>query len=216
MNRTRLIPLVLAAAMAMAFPAMSQINVSGSIQSDILIPQEDKEIGAEHSDDKVLTNTYLDLKLGSKYVEAGARFEFLKYPLPGYEPDFKGWGVPHFYVKGHYKNVELTVGDYYDQFGSGFVLRTYEERSLGIDNALRGAHLNYKPVEGVTLKALTGKQRRYWHHNDALVSGVDLELGLEHFFKSLQAHDTYITVGVSWVNNHENVGDDAIFVDATH
>ncbi len=216
MNLPKLNSLILATALLMAPPAVAQITVSGSIQSDVLIPQDDETIGTEHSDDKVLTNTYLDLKLGSKYVDAGARFEFLKYPLPGYEPDFKGWGVPHFYVKGHYKNVELTVGDYYEQFGSGFVLRTYEERSLGIDNALRGARLNYKPVNGVTLKALTGKQRRYWHHNDALVSGVDLELGLEQFFKSLQAHDTYITLGGSWVNKHEKADDDAIFVDATH
>ena len=197
--------------------AVSQITVNGSIQSDILFPQDDDKIGTEHSEDKVLTNTYLDLKLGSKYVDAGARFEFLKYPLPGYEPDFKGWGVPHFYVKGHYKNVEITAGDYYEQFGSGFVLRTYEERSLGIDNALRGGRIVYKPTAGVTLKALTGKQRRYWHHNDALVSGADLEVGLEQFIKPLDAHDFHITLGGSWVNKHEKVGDgEAIFVDATH
>ena len=199
-----------------ALPVYSQVTLSGSIQSDILIPQDDEKIGTEHSEDKVLTNTYLDLNLGSKYVDAGARFEFLKYPLPGYEPDFKGWGVPHFYVKGHVKNVELTLGDYYEQFGSGFILRTYEERSLGIDNALRGARLNFKPVNGVNLKALTGKQRRYWHHNDALISGVDLELGLDQFFKSLEGHDTHITLGGSWVNKHEDADDDAIFVDATH
>jgi hypothetical protein len=215
MKRLTLIPLLLAA-LVLAFPARGQVTLSGSIQSDILVPEEDEKIGAEHSDDKVLTNTYLDLKLGSKYVDAGARFEFLKYPLPGYEPDFKGWGVPHFYVKGHYKNVELTAGDYYEQFGSGFVLRTYEERSLGIDNALRGGRLVYKPVEGVTLKALTGKQRRYWHHNDALVSGADIEVGLDQFIKALQNHDTHITLGGSWVNKHEKASDDAIFVDATH
>ena len=112
--------------------------------------------------------------------------------------------------------MELTVGDYYEQFGSGFVLRTYEERSLGIDNALRGARINYKPVDGIVLKALTGKQRRYWHHNDALVSGVDMEVGLEQFIKSLQSHDMYITLGGSWVNKHENPDDDPIFVDVTH
>ena len=208
--------LLLAAILFSAPKAPSQVTLSGSIQSDILVPQEDEKIGAEHYDDKVLTNTYLDLKLGSKYVEAGGRFEFLKYPLPGYEPDLKGWGVPHFYVKGHYKNVELTVGDYYEQFGSGFVLRTYEERSLGIDNALRGARLSYKPVNGVSLKALTGKQRRYWNHNHALVSGVDLEVGLESFIKALEHHETHITLGGSWVNKHEDPDDDAIFVDATH
>ena len=202
--------------MVMAVPAWSQVTLSGSIQSDVLIPQDDDKIGTEHYSDWALTNTYVDLKLGSKYVEAGTRFEFLEHPLPGYEPDFKGWGLPHFYVKGHYKNVELTAGDYYEQFGSGFVLRTYEERSLGIDNALRGGRLKYTPVEGVTLKALTGKQRRYWHHNDALVSGVDLEMGLEQFVKPLEAHDTHITLGGSWVNKHEDADVDAIFVDATH
>ena len=216
MNPKKLILLLLPVMLLVATPVFAQVTLSGSVQSDILVPQDDDKIGTEHSDDKVLTNTYLDLNLGSKYVDAGARFEFLKYPLPGYEPDFKGWGVPHFYVKGHYKNVELTAGDYYEQFGSGFVLRTYEERSLGIDNALRGGRIVYKPVSGVTLKALTGKQRRYWHHNDALVSGADIEVGLEQFIKALEAHDTHITLGGSWVNKHEKANADAIFVDATH
>ena len=137
MNRIASVTLI-AISFLMVLPAWSQVTLSGSIQSDVLIPQDDEKIGTEHYKDWALTNTYVDLKLGSKYVEAGTRFEFLEYPLPGYEPEFKGWGVPHFYVKGHYKNVELTAGDYYEQFGSGFVLRTYEERSLGIDNALRG------------------------------------------------------------------------------
>ena len=216
MNLKKLFGIALPAILLVAQPLCAQVTFSGSVQSDILVPQDDEKIGTEHYDDKVLTNTYVDLKLSHKYVEAGGRFEFLKFPLPGYEADMKGWGVPHFYVKGHYKNVELTVGDYYEQFGAGFVLRTYEERSLGIDNALRGARLNYKPVQGVQLKALTGKQRRYWHHNDALISGVDLEIGLENFIKSLESHDTRITLGGSWVNKHEDTKDDAIFVDATH
>lgn len=197
-------------------PLSSQVKLSGSIQSDILIPQDDEKIGTEHYDDWALTNTYVDLKLTHKYVEAGGRFEFLEYPLPGYEKDLQGWGVPYLYVKGRYKNVELTVGDYYEQFGSGFVLRTYEERSLGVDNALRGVRLNYKPVGGVAIKALTGKQRRYWHHNDALVSGVDVELGLDELVQSMASHDMHITLGASWVNKHEDADDDALFVDATH
>ena len=207
----------LIAAMLLAAPSLqAQVTLSGSIQSDILIPQDDEKIGTEHYSDWALTNTYVDLKLGSKYVEAGTRFEFLEHPLPGYEKDFKGWGFPHFYVKGHVKNVELTLGDYYEQFGSGFVLRTYEERSLGIDNALRGARLVYNPVNGTSIKAVTGKQRRYWDHNDALVSGVDVEVGLEQFIKPLETAGTHISVGGSWVIKHENADDDAIFVDATH
>ena len=207
----------LIAAMLLVAPSLqAQVTLSGSIQSDILIPQDDEKIGTEHYSDWALTNTYVDLKLGSKYVEAGTRFEFLEHPLPGYEKDFKGWGFPHFYVKGHVKHVELTLGDYYEQFGSGFVLRTYEERSLGLDNALRGARLVYNPVNGTSIKALTGKQRRYWDHNDALVSGVDVEVGLEQFIKPLETAGTHISVGGSWVIKHESADDDAIFVDATH
>lgn len=208
--------LLMATLLLAASSAQAQVTLSGSIQSDVLIPQDDEKIGTEHYSDWALTNTYVDLKLGSKYVDAGTRFEFLEHPLPGYEKDFKGWGFPHFYVKGHVKNVELTLGDYYEQFGSGFVLRTYEERSLGIDNALRGARLVYNPVNGTSIKALTGKQRRYWHHNDALVSGVDVEVGLEQFIKPLETSGTHISIGGSWVIKHENADDDDIFVDATH
>lgn len=190
-----------------------KLNLTGSVQSDVLIPQEDEKTGATKSSGDFLTNTYIDLNATSKYVDAGLRLEYLKHPLPGFENDFKGWGVPNFYVKGRYKTAELTLGTFYEQFGLGFILRTYEERSLGIDNSLLGAHLLVKPVKGVTLKVLSGKQRRYWKYNHALVSGGDVELNLDEWFKALK-DKTYITVGASFVNKHE--GDEDIMTDATH
>ena len=90
LNRLNFRYLVLSVLLSAALPAIAQVKVSGSIQSDILFPQDDEKIGTEHYEDKVLTNTYVDLKLSSKYVDAGTRFEFIEYPLPGYEPDFKG------------------------------------------------------------------------------------------------------------------------------
>lgn len=188
--------------------------VSGSVQSDVLIPQEDKDIGAEKDGDWAKTNTYVDVKLQQKYVDAGVRFEYLDHPLPGFENDFKGWGLPHYYIKGKLKNAELTLGSIYEQFGSGFIFRTYEERSLGIDNALTGARLMVKPLNGVTLKALSGRQRRYWHHNHGLVSGADAEVDLDELLPSLQQHDTRLRIGASWVNKYEDTED--IFTDATH
>ncbi|MDR1437159.1 MAG: DUF6029 family protein, partial [Candidatus Symbiothrix sp.] len=124
-------------------------SFNGSIQSDILFPQEDAAIGAQAYDEFALTNTYADLHLLSSYLDAGVRFEYLKYPLPGFEADFAGWGLPHIYATGKYKKAKLTVGDFYDQFGSGLIFRTYEERSLGIDNSLRGARLVFEPYNGI-------------------------------------------------------------------
>lgn len=205
---------------ALSLTAMAQeteekkIIVSGSIQSDILVPQDDEAIGTEKVNEWALTNTFADVNVMSEHVDAGARFEFLKHPLPGFEKDYKGWGVPYFYLKTHFKNWDLTLGNFYEQFGSGFILRTYEERTLGIDNSLLGGRFTIKPLPGVSIKALSGKQRRYWSHNDAWVSGADLELGLDQWFKGLGNSGTYITLGASWVNKYE--AEEDIMVDATH
>ena len=196
------------------FTAQAQVTLSGSIQTDMLIPQTDDAIGAVKEED-FQTNTYVDLHLGSKYVDAGARLEYLEHPLPGFESDFKGWGVPHFYVKGKLERAELTLGTFYEQFGSGFVLRSYEERSIGVDNSLLGAKLVLKPTDGLTIKALSGKQRRYWKWNKALVSGADVEADFGEWIPSLKKSDTHLTLGASWVNRYEQ-SDEEVFADATH
>lgn len=215
---------LLAAAVLTALPAAAQeedggVSLKGSIQSDVLIPQEDQKIGTGTYKDWGLTNTYVDLQLLNKYVSAGARFEYLDHPLPGFEKDFQGWGVPHIYVTGRLKHAELTLGDYYEQFGSGFILRTYEERSLGIDNSLRGARLTLKPVKGVTLKALAGQQRVYWHNRswdkdftylngtDPWIYGADLELNVDQWFKRMDENGSRLTLGVSAVTKHERAED---------
>lgn len=191
-----------------------KLRLSGSLQSDILLPEKDKTTGASADDGHFLTNTYLDLKATSRYIEAGARVEYLKHPLPGFENDIKGWGLPHFYVKGRYKNAELTLGSFYEQFGSGFILRTYEERSLGIDNSLQGAHLSYRPWDGVAVKILTGRQRRYWKHNDSWLTGGDIEWNIDEWLKGLQKHQTYAMIGFSCVNKYEK--EDVVMTDPTH
>lgn len=191
-----------------------KVTLRGSIQSDVLIPQEDGKIGTGTYSDWGLTNTYAELHLINKYVSAGARLEYLDHPLPGFEPDFKGAGIPYFYLKGRYKWAELTLGDFYEQFGSGFILRTYEERSLGVDNSLRGGRLTLKPVKGVSLKLLGGQQRHYWKNrdfgnfslfgkDDTWVYGGDVELSLSSWIKKMEETGTHLTLGFSAVSKHE-------------
>ena len=202
------------AAMAQEPSDEKKIVVTGSIQSDIVLPQEDEKIGAEKSEDWALTNSYADVAVRSKYVDAGARFEFLEHPLPGFEKDFKGWGLPYFYVKGKLKNLEVTAGSFYEQFGSGFILRAYEERSLGIDNHLLGGKVVYRPYKGIQLKALTGKQRRYWSRNDSWISGGDVELNIDEWSKRMQESGMHLLLGASCVNKYEQ--QEELMTDATH
>lgn len=48
-----------------------KLRLSGSLQSDVLLPEKDKATGAEASNGRLLTNTYLDLKATSRYLRQG-------------------------------------------------------------------------------------------------------------------------------------------------
>jgi hypothetical protein len=189
------------------------VAVHGSVQADIVFPEIDEEIGAIGPyEQKILFNTYADVNMASQFVDAGLRAEFMKWPLPGYEKDFAGWGLSNFYVKGKYKGFELTGGDFYEQFGSGFILRTYEERALGIDNAIRGGRLKINAVKGLHLTLLGGVQRRYWNWSKhSQVYGANAEVYLSDYMKSMQDHNATWMIGGSYVLKHER--DEQIYLD---
>lgn len=194
-----------AALCAPAALAENKVAVHGSVQADILFPEKDASIGAtDDYDSPILFNTYADVNLASKYVDAGLRFEFMRWPLPGFDPDFDGWGVPNIYVKGKFKGVELTAGTFYEQFGAGFILRTYEDRTLGIDNSILGGRLKINAIKGLSITALGGVQRVFWdwnRHNQ--VYGANVEGYFQDWFKGLSDRGIALTAGLSWVMKHE-------------
>lgn len=223
MHKIKITSKILISLLLMSTPAAAQndgkgIQVHGSVQTEFLVPQSDEKIGTESTSDKLQNNTYADVSIASKYVDAGLRFEYLQHPLPGFEKDFKGWGVPHFYLRCKAPGAELTAGDFYEQFGSGFILRAYEERTLGIDNALRGAKLKVSGINGVRLTALGGVQRRYWDwDNRSVVFGADAELDLGTLIKPLGEKGTAWMLGASWVlkNEKKPSENEPIFVPGT-
>lgn len=191
-----------------------KVSFTGSIQSDMMVaPLQDSRIGtAEYDNNSFLTNTYLNLQMQSKYIDVGSRLEYLQLPMPGFHDpnmgiDFKGWGIPNLYIKAKLNTINITVGSFYEQFGSGLVLRLYEERSLGIDNSLAGGHVLWSPVKGVSIKALSGAQRNYWKWNQSLISGIDAEFAIGELLPSLLKNGSNLTMGFSWVNRSQNPED---------
>ena len=189
------------------------VTLKGNFQTDALVGQIDTIIGANEYNGPFVSNSYLDLSLASQYVTAGARLELLHSPLPGFEDAFAGGGLPNVYVTGKYKWFEATVGNVYDQFGSGFIFRAYEDRPLGVDNSLRGARLVFTPYKGIRFKALGGMQRKYFNYgmdnafgfdySQGAVMGADLELNINEWSKAMQDGGYNLLFGASYVSKYD-------------
>ena len=172
----------------------------GNVRSDWLVPQNDAVIGTETTHQKLLSNTAAQFSLAYKQWEAGLRYEYQQQPLPGFEKDFAGHGLPYAYLRGRLGRFDVTLGSYYEQFGSGFILRTYEAPTLGIDSHLRGLRLAIDAGAGVQIKAIAGRQRHYWSTNPANIFGLDGEWTLPQLAFVPQSR---IILGASWVGKHE-------------
>ncbi len=72
-------------------------------------------------------------------------------------------------------NLTLTVGSFYDQFGSGILFRSFEDRQLGIDYAIEGVRLAYEFTDNFSMKAFTGRQKTGFDRFEQVVMGAEAD-----------------------------------------
>ena len=211
----------------MAWAQKDTVIVVGGIQHEGLFPTDMSEVPQQPDWAKIthLSNTYLDLgmrwehnmdnKAGFRGLEVITRAELTEWPMLGYDANFGGHGISHLHVGANFNWGKITVGDVYGQFGSGMVLRLYEDRALGVDNALRGGKIEATPYKGIHLTTLGGKQRRYWNcyddgawgwnYTQDAVLGANLELGLHEWIPQLQEAGANLTIGGSYVSKYQKM-----------
>ena len=204
--------------------AQDRVIVVGGIQHEGLFPTDMSEVPTQPDWAKIthLSNTYLDLGMRWEYNEENQRFrglevvtraECTEWPMLGYDANFGGHGISHLHIGANFDWGKITIGDVYGQFGSGMVLRLYEDRALGVDNALRGGKIEATPYKGIYLTALGGKQRRYWNcyddgawgwnYKQDAVLGVNLEMGVHEWIPQLQEAGANLTIGGSYVSKYQ-------------
>ena len=161
------IVILLFAAISMQAQNTNTSSVSGSLQSDAQYYLADKGMGITDStlNGKVFgMNTYGELNYSLNNFRAGMRFEAYTPQLNGFDSKAKGVGIPYFYAAYANKYIDVTIGDFYEQFGSGLALRAYQEWNLGYDNAIRGGKLVIMPYKGIKITGLIGYQRWFWNN----------------------------------------------------
>ena len=160
-------------------------HVTGNIQLDGQMSHADSVIGAEDVPERLKLNARADILYTNGDFSAGLRFEAYQTPLLGFNAQYTGQGIAHYFVSYKARRISVTAGHFYEQFGSGMILRAYEDRYLGLDNALLGVNVTLRPVDGLTVKALAGRQRVYWDYGQGLVRGLDAEADLNSLIKPL-------------------------------
>jgi len=165
----------------LAFNSFSQNN-SGEIHGDFDLNmqsyQEDELIGAEAADEIILNNAYLNINYTKGDFVAGLRYESYLNALLDFDDNYKGNGIPFRYISYTIDGLEVTAGNYYEQIGGGLIFRSYENKGLGIDNAMDGIRLKYKPLKGIYLKTFIGKSRTYFTYSDGIIRGADAEVNI--------------------------------------
>ncbi len=182
-------------------------RVTGNFQTDVQSSKKDSVIGAEGLEDKMRINAFANILYSTDNFKAGFRYEAYLNPILGFDNEYKGAGIAYRFASYKKDFFEITVGNYYEQFGNGLVFRSYEERNLGLDNAMDGLRIIAKPFNGVTLKGLVGKQRYYWEDiwqtENGLVRGADAEISFNDIIPNFASSDFRISMGGSFVSVYE-------------
>lgn len=168
-----------------------------------------------HPEQPLRSNSYLFLNFKYKNWSAGIQGEaYMENALLNMNPKYDGANVATYFVQYKNKEVDLTAGYFYEQFGSGLLYRSWEDRALGINNALRGGRFIFKPTDYITLKSIFGQQRTGFDVSRGKIYGSDLEIGLSDIFKM---ETTDLSLGLTYIARDEKTGiDNPNFDDVTH
>jgi hypothetical protein len=178
-------------------------EIHGNFQFDAQNYFEDTIIGAQDVPENVRMNSFANINYTRGNFKAGIRYESYQKPLLGFDPRFNGSGLTYRYASYEQDGLEFTVGNFYEQFGTGLIFRSYEERGLGIDNAMDGIRLRYKPIKGVYLKAVIGQQRFFFEKGEGIVRGLDAEINLNETFSNIFDGKTSYILGASVVSKYQ-------------
>lgn len=205
--------LLLAAPLLLSpFRAAGQLTggqLHGNFSTDAQYYNEDEDIGAVVLPQRMGLNSWLNLIYSTEQFESGIRFESYEPRLAGYPAGqpYLGSGIGYRYAKYKLSDLEVTAGNFFEQFGQGLIFRSYEERYLGVDNAMDGLRVKYMPHPGIYLKGVIGKQRFAFDsrtvNGAGTVRGFDAEFDLRELLDNAWTCSGNFVIGGSFVSKYQ-------------
>lgn len=195
----------------------SQGIFNGSFESNTIFYVDDSKIGSFAPEYSIGSNNYLKLDYTKGRFSVGLQAEYYPHPLQGFPQELEGFGVPYKYVSWTDKHWSITAGDYYEQFGSGLILRSWEDRQLGFNNSLGGGRAAFNLLDNaIAGKVIYGIPRYYLKsegmgyktfdnifnaYTNTHILGGDLSISLIQLINSESAHSLVLEGSI--VNRYE-------------
>jgi len=176
-------------------------NFSLGFESNSQYYVDDSKTGDFTLSEPFRANNYLkiDYTFGDFY--SGLQVEsYAPLALLNYSPKLKNTTIALYHIGYKSEKLDITAGYFYEQFGSGLILRFWEDRQLGVNNALRGGRLKYNPTNYIYLTALYGKQRVGFKVSNGEIFGFNSDIDLSSAFN---LGNTALLFGFSYVGRKE-------------
>lgn len=155
------------------------------------------------------SNSYIKADYFIDKWEFGFQVEsYSPMALRSYPPKLDKTDIGTIYAR--YNNTEMgldiTAGHFYEQFGSGLILRSWEDRQLGINNSIFGGRISYDIGKGTKATILGGRQRIGMGFDLAksFISGANVEVSISDI-SNMENMD--LNVGASFVGRYEDIQD---------
>lgn len=178
-------------------------KISGSFESNSQWYLNDKGRGIAHPEEPVRSNNYLLLNYQIWRFTVGAQVEsYAPNALLNYNPGYNNTDLALYFLNYKDNKLDITAGNYYEQFGSGLLLRAWEDRALGINTSLFGGKIIYRPSDNVRFTALYGRQRSGFDLARGDIYGFDSDFNLS---KLLSFEESDLSFGASYVGRYEEV-----------
>jgi len=199
--------IILGAFMLIGTISFSQDNgfLFGGLESNSQWLMHDEDINFVAPEDRFRSNNYFQLNYSLGKFTAGIQYEaYLPTVLLGYSPTWENQnGIGTYYLNYKNETLDVTGGYFYEQFGSGLILRTWEDRQLGINNALKGLRVKFTPTSNVNLTGVYGQIRNGFDVSEGVIQGLDANLDLSGLLK-IDAID--VRLGGSYVGRYQSNG----------
>lgn len=181
--------------------------LTGSFETNTNVYHEDVKTSATVPDGKFGSNNYLKLDYYENRFSAGIQLEAYAPALVGFSSELKGAALTNYYVNWADDSFTVTAGTFYEQFGSGLLFRSWEDRALGLNNAVMGARVTYSYENILNVKALWGMPRFGMKFSGTQVRGLDASLSLSDLLKW---NNMYLALEGSLLSRYEALDSDRL------